>query len=423
MSGEGKVVCVTGGSGYIASWLFKFLLERGYTVKATVRDPNDPKKTAHLLALEGAKERLRLLKADLLEEGSFDAAVYGCEAVFHTASPVSLQANADPQVELVDPAVKGTLNVLRSCAKVPSIKRVIVTSSFAAVPYSGNNLAPDVIVDETWFSNPAVCVEQKLWYQLGKTLAEQAAWEFAKDNRMDLVTINPVFVVGPLLQPTINHSVEMLLNLINGAQEYPDAYYRSVDVRDVAHAHIQALEIPSAGGRYCLIERDLHFSEVLKIVHQHYPTLQLPEKSGPGLNYLTKYGISKEKAKTLGIDFIPLEAEQIDPAVKGTLNVLKSCTKVQFVKRVTITSSLATMAFSGKPVTPDGVFDETWSKKYPDAYYRPIDVQDVAVKHVQALEISSASGRYCLAADDLHFSELLKIIHEHSPHCSFLKSE
>ncbi|KAJ9174531.1 hypothetical protein P3X46_013167 [Hevea brasiliensis] len=97
MSGEGKVVCVTVGSGYIASWLIKFLLQRGYTVKATVRDPNDLKKTAHLLALEGAKERLHLLKADLLEEGSFDAAVDGYEAVFHTASPVSLKANADPR--------------------------------------------------------------------------------------------------------------------------------------------------------------------------------------------------------------------------------------------------------------------------------------------------------------------------------------
>ncbi|KAG8650463.1 hypothetical protein MANES_07G043702v8 [Manihot esculenta] len=134
MSGEGKVVCVTGGSGYIASWLIKFLLQRVYTVKATVRNPNDPKKTAHLLALEGAKERLHLLKADLLEEGSFDAAVDGCEAVFHTASPVSLQANVDPQ----------------------------------------------------------------LWYQLGKTLAEQAAWEFAKNNRMTFVAMHPVFVLGPL---------------------------------------------------------------------------------------------------------------------------------------------------------------------------------------------------------------------------------
>ncbi|KAG8650472.1 hypothetical protein MANES_07G045250v8 [Manihot esculenta] len=156
-------------------------------------------------------------------------------------------------------------------------------------------LAPDVVVDETWFSDPAVCAERKLWYQLGKTLAQQAAWEFAKNNRMNLVTIHPVFVLGPLLQPTINNSIEILSNLINGAQEYPDAYYRSIDVRDVAYAHIQALEIPSASGRYCLIERDVHFSKVLKIVQQHYPTLHLPKKCGSGLNYLTKYGVSKEK--------------------------------------------------------------------------------------------------------------------------------
>lgn len=87
MSGEGKVVCVTGASGYIASWLVKLLLQRGYTVKATVRDPDDPRKTEHLVALDGAKERLHLFKADLLEEGSFDSVVTGCEGVFHTASP------------------------------------------------------------------------------------------------------------------------------------------------------------------------------------------------------------------------------------------------------------------------------------------------------------------------------------------------
>ncbi|GJU04069.1 cinnamoyl-CoA reductase 1-like protein [Tanacetum coccineum] len=83
----GKIVCVTGGSGYIASWLVKFLLQRGYTVKAFVYVPNDSKKTDHLLKLDGAKERLHLFKANLLEEGSFDAAVEGCEGVFHTASP------------------------------------------------------------------------------------------------------------------------------------------------------------------------------------------------------------------------------------------------------------------------------------------------------------------------------------------------
>jgi nucleoside-diphosphate-sugar epimerase len=96
MNGEGKVVCVTGASGYIASWIVKLLLLRGYTVRATVRNPMDTKKTNHLLTLEGASERLKLFKSDLLEEGSFDQAIEGCDGVFHTASPVSLTVT-DPQ--------------------------------------------------------------------------------------------------------------------------------------------------------------------------------------------------------------------------------------------------------------------------------------------------------------------------------------
>lgn len=97
MSGDGRKVCVTGASGFIASWLVKFLLLRGYTVHATVRDPCDSKKTKHLLALDGAVDRLHLYKANLLEEGSFDAVVDGCEGVFHTASPFTYTVN-DPQV-------------------------------------------------------------------------------------------------------------------------------------------------------------------------------------------------------------------------------------------------------------------------------------------------------------------------------------
>ncbi|KAF5761664.1 putative cinnamyl-alcohol dehydrogenase [Helianthus annuus] len=167
MSAEGKVVCVTGASGYIASWLVKLLLDRGYTVHATVRSLDDPKETQHLLALDGAKERLSLFEANLTTEGSFDSAVSGCICVFHTASPVTFASVDDPQMELLDPAVKGTLNVLKSAAKVQSLKRVVLTSSLAAVLFCDKLRCG--VVDETWFSDPAICEQRKLWYKDSKS--------------------------------------------------------------------------------------------------------------------------------------------------------------------------------------------------------------------------------------------------------------
>ncbi|CAN1750946.1 Phenylacetaldehyde reductase [Linum perenne] len=272
-SGEGKTVCVTGASGYIASWIVKLLLSSGYTVKASVRDPNDPKKTEHLRSLEGASDRLVLFKANLLEEGSFDSGVEGCVAVFHTASPFYHDVK-DPQLELIDPAVKGTLNVLSSCAKTPSIKRVVLTSSIAAVAYNGKPRTPEVVLDETWFSNP------DLWYVVSKTLAEEAAWKFAKEKGMDLVSINPAMVIGPLLQPTLNTSAAAVLSIMKvaGAQTFPNTTFGWVHVKDVAEAHIKAFEIPSANGRYCMVETVAHYSEVVNTLKGLYPDVQLPEK-------------------------------------------------------------------------------------------------------------------------------------------------
>ncbi|XP_020550215.1 cinnamoyl-CoA reductase 1-like [Sesamum indicum] len=272
-----KTVCVTGASGYIASWLVKFLLQRGYIVKASVRDPNDPKKTQHLLALDGAKERLHLIKADLLEQGSFDAVVDGCDGVFHTASPVKF-ASTDPQGELIDPALKGTLNVLGSCAKTPSVKRVVLTSSIAAILANGKPRTPELVLDETWWSDPEFCKQTQQWYLLSKTLAEDAAWKFVKEKGMDMVAINPSMVIGPLLQPTLNTSSAAILNLMNGAKTYPNAAYGWVNVKDVANAHILAFENPTANGRYCMTNRVAHFSQVVKILRELYPTFQLPEK-------------------------------------------------------------------------------------------------------------------------------------------------
>ncbi|KAG6762363.1 hypothetical protein POTOM_032858 [Populus tomentosa] len=324
MSGEGKVVSVTGASGYIASWLVKLLLERGYTVKASVRDPNDAKKTEHLLALDGAKERLQLFKADLLDEGSFDPVVEGCECVFHTASPFYFTVN-DPQAELVDPALKGTVNVLRSCTKIPSIKRVVITSSMAAVVFNGKSLAPDVVVDETWFSYSDFCEKSKLWYHLSKTLAEEAAWKFTKENGIDMVTLNPGLVIGPLLQPTLNQSAESVLDLINGAKSYPNTTYRWVDVRDVANAHIYALENPSANGRYCLVGTVIHSSEAVKILSKLYPDLTIPKQCADDKPPMPKYQVSKERAASLGVKYTPLEE-----SLKDTIESLKEKNFVSF---------------------------------------------------------------------------------------------
>ncbi|XP_028787769.1 cinnamoyl-CoA reductase 1 isoform X1 [Neltuma alba] len=314
-AGKGMVVCVTGASGFIASWLVKLLLLRGYTVRATVRDPNDPRKVEHLVKLEGAKERLHLMKADLLEEGSFDSAVEGCVGVFHTASPVVLGLHVDPQNDLIEPAVRGTLNVLRSCAKSTSLKRLVLTSSISAVMCNGKPLTSDVVLDESCFSTPDGCEQfSPEWtgYKLSKTLAEGAAWKFAKENNIDMVTINPAMVIGPLLQPTLNASVEAILILFNGAKTFPNKVYGWVHVKDVADAHIKAFEIPSANGRYCLAETVKHYSEIVQILRELYPMLQFPDKCEEQPLKPT-YRISKDKAKTLGIsEFIPFEVSLIE---------------------------------------------------------------------------------------------------------------
>ncbi|NP_001234830.1 phenylacetaldehyde reductase [Solanum lycopersicum] len=312
-----RTVCVTGASGYIASWLVKFLLQRGYTVKATVRDLNDQKKVDHLTSLDGAKERLHLFKADLLEEGSFDAVVEGCEGVFHTASPFYLGVK-DPQVEMIDPALKGTLNVLGSVAKTPSVRRVVLTSSVAAVAFNGKPRTPEVVVDETWWSDPDFCRESQLWYVLSKTLAEDAAWKFVKEKAFDMVTINPAMVIGGLLQPTLNTSAAAILQLLNGSETYPNSTFGWVNVKDVALAHILAFENPSANGRYLMVESVAHYSEIVKILRELYPTLKLPEKCADDKPFTPTYQVNVERAKKLGIEFIPL-AE----SVKETAESLK----------------------------------------------------------------------------------------------------
>ncbi|KAK8627997.1 hypothetical protein V6N13_063710 [Hibiscus sabdariffa] len=298
-----KVVCVTGATGFIASWLVNLLLQRGYTVNATVRDPNDRKKTEHLLALDGASERLHLFKAELLEEGSFDSVVEGCVGVFHTASPCYF-AVKDPQVEMVEPAVKGTLNVLRSCAKTPSIRRVIITSSMAAVVLAGKPLADDVVVDETWFSDPVICEKFKQWYMLSKTLAEKAAREFSEKNGIDMVTIHPSMVLGPPLQPTVNASLDPIVKLIGG--NFQPASLSSL-IFCLAYVKNEAFGTM----------RNITRSFLRKVSMKQWRCSD-EKQSMPAFPALPTFQVTQERVKSLGINFIPLEV-----SIKDTVDSLK----------------------------------------------------------------------------------------------------
>ncbi|KAG6411446.1 hypothetical protein SASPL_129528 [Salvia splendens] len=228
-------------------------------------------KVEHLKALEGAEERLHLCEANLVKEGSFDSVIDACDAVFHTASPVILDNVNDPQVELIEPAVKGTLNVLGSCGKAQSVKRVVLTSSMVTIAFKKPTQNSNPLIDETSFSDPIFAREMERWYVISKILAEEAAFKFAQENGIDLVVMNPGLVIGPLLKPTLNETSQCFLTLITqGKYTYatPGGNFVYVDVRDVANAHILALENSTANGRYCLVAQVLNCSKVLQILRE-----------------------------------------------------------------------------------------------------------------------------------------------------------
>ncbi|KAI9198905.1 hypothetical protein LWI28_024162 [Acer negundo] len=294
---SGQTICVTGAGGFIASWIVKLLLEKGYTVRGTVRNPDDPK-NVHLRELEGAKERLTLCKADLLDFESLKLAINGCHGVFHTASPVT----DDPE-QMVEPAVNGTKNVIIAAAEA-KVRRVVFTSSIGAV-YMDPNRGPDVVVDESCWSDLDFCKNTRNWYCYGKAVAEQAAWKEAEERGVDLVAVNPVLVLGPLLQPTVNASIIHILKYLTGsAKTYANSVQAYVHVMDVALAHILVYEAPEASGRYLCAESVLHRGEVVEILAKFFPEYPIPTKCSDEKNPRAKpYKFSNQKLKDLGLEF------------------------------------------------------------------------------------------------------------------------
>ena len=330
-------VMVTGASGYIASWIVKELLESGRTVHGTVRSLSKRNALSHLEKLAAATGgRLKLFEADLLEEGSFDAAAQDCELVLHTASPFHYTVSSDPERQLLAPAVEGTRNVLAAVQRTESVRRVVLTSSVLSI--FGDALdatyVPNGVLNERHWNHSSSLTHQS--YAYSKVMAEREAWRICEADhtqRWDLVALNPALVMGPSLTPhTRSGSVSILRQFGNGRLRLgvPRTMACLADVRDVAHAHILAGDTPLAAGRYIIHAGSLSLLQIANVLRSHFPGYPLPRTELPKwltwliapLVGLRRQFVSKNvgyplcldnaRSRALGVDYRPLEQTLVE---------------------------------------------------------------------------------------------------------------
>lgn len=282
-------VLVTGGSGFIGSHCILQLLAAGHEVKTTVRNLKREPEVRAMLKQGRADpgNRLSFFAADLERDAGWPQAVAGCEYVLHVASPfpTTVPRNED---ELIVPAREGAIRVLRA-ARDAGVRRVVLTSSFAAIGYGHKPQAEPF--DETDWTD--VNGEGVTAYVKSKTVAERAAWDFVKregqtkdGGRLGLSVVNPVGVFGPVLGPDYSTSILIVHRLLDGAVPgLPKLYFGAVDVRDVAALHLRAMTDPAANGERFLAVAGhfLSMLEIARILKAHLgpaakrvPTRQLP---------------------------------------------------------------------------------------------------------------------------------------------------
>ncbi|KAG8819819.1 methylglyoxal reductase (NADPH-dependent) gre2 [Serendipita sp. 401] len=325
-------VLLTGASGFIAAHCLQAYLEAGHNVRITVRSEEKGKQVYE--RNEKYSDQLEAaLVEDIAAEGAYDEILADntMDAVVHTASPFFTNVT-DPQ-ELLKPAVQGTLNLLNAVHKLaPNVKRVIITSSFAAMinPKQGN-WPGHVYNEEDW--NP-VTEEEALTgdgitvYRASKTFAEKAAWKFMEEKKpsFDLVVLNPPMVYGPIINfqtiRSLNSSSQRFWKFLNGEMKEiePSSSPLWVDVRDLAMAHLRAYERPEAGGKRFFIVSDEWYSnqDIADIFRKNYPMFldKIPEGS-PGKGFDAKpetiYAHDNSRSKNiLGMTYRSFETCAVD---------------------------------------------------------------------------------------------------------------
>ncbi|KAJ3212401.1 hypothetical protein HDU67_003861 [Dinochytrium kinnereticum] len=259
------LIAVTGGTGYIGAHVVNLLLENPtYNVLTTVRSLP---KADFLKSLPNAADRLKIVEADLNRPESFR--FDGVDVVIHVASPMHIQTR-DPQKEVVEPAVNGTLAVLEAAKRAGSVRTVVITSSMAAItddPQPGK-----VLTEADWNSTSSLTRNP---YYYSKRCSEKAAWDWEKANPgcFKIVTVNPSIVIGPSLSKNLSESVGFIKGICTA--EFP------VDVRDVAKTHLLAFETPTSSGRYICHGEAWTMSQTCDFIQESHPSWKIAKKVAP----------------------------------------------------------------------------------------------------------------------------------------------
>lgn len=336
-----STVLVTGGSGFVGSHLIVQLLEAGHQVRTTVRSLDREEGVRTMLKESGVEpgDHLSFFAADLESDAGWCEATAGCDYVLHVASPFPI-GHPKHEDELIIPAREGTLRVLRA-ARDAGTKRVVLTSSFAAIGY-GHQPREEPFSEGDWTDLKGDDVQP---YIKSKALAERAAWDFiAKEGgSLELSVINPVGIFGPLLGPDYPASVAIIKRLMDGMLGCPKIYFGVVDVRDVADLHIRAMTHPAAKGeRFLATAGDsMAMFDIAKILKKHMgvsarkvPNFLLPSwfirlaaKRKPALQPVVKQldkvrHVTNEKAKEL-LEWTPRSPEEAIVATAQSLMKFK----------------------------------------------------------------------------------------------------